>query len=114
MKLVSLYTVPLCTINGLSRLTKLMMIKGAGTADSNRIGWPIQIESRSFAGPYHEGAYLLFPNLFQFVLETVDTFTIDIRLIQFVPVVDNTLGEEILPYIQIDSLFNNIHPRVLC
>ena len=84
------------------------MIKGAGTADSNRIGWPIQIESRSFAGPYHEGAYLLFPNLFQFVLKAVDTFTINICLIQLVPAVDNAFGEEILPQVQIDSLFNNL------
>jgi len=69
MELASLYTVPLSTINGLSRFTKLTMSKGAGTADSirkfsnrpiafelNQIGQPIriQIESRSFAGPYLE------------------------------------------------------------
>jgi len=33
MELVSLYTVPLSAVNGLSRLTKLTMSKGASTAD---------------------------------------------------------------------------------
>jgi len=53
---VSLYTVPLSAVNGLSRLTKLTTSKGTGTADSirkisnrpitfesNRIGWPIRV-----------------------------------------------------------------------
>ena len=40
MELASLYTVPLSTVNGLSRLTKLMTSKGAGTAD------PIQKSNR--------------------------------------------------------------------
>jgi len=52
------------TDNGLGHLTKLTTSKGAGTYDwirkfsnrpipseSNRIGWPIPFESRSFAGP---------------------------------------------------------------
>jgi len=35
-ELASLYTVPLSAVSGLSRLTKLTMSKGAGTADSIR------------------------------------------------------------------------------
>jgi len=36
----------------------------------------------------HEEAYLLFPNLFQFTLESIDTFTINIRLVQLVPAIE--------------------------
>ena len=65
-ELASLYTVPLSAVNSLSRLTKLTMSEGAGTADSirtfsnrpipfksNKIGRPIRIriEFRSFTGP---------------------------------------------------------------
>jgi len=46
-ELASLYTVPLSTVNGLSRLTKLTTSKGAGTADSIRkfSNRPIPFES---------------------------------------------------------------------
>jgi len=66
----------------------------------------------------HEEAYLLFPKLFQFVLKAVDTFTINICLIQLVPAVNNTFGEENKNFLKSRLILCltifHVWPRVLC
>jgi len=76
--------------------------------------WPHQ--DQSFLDPVwpwglaelvHEEAYPCLLDSFWFVLETIDTSTVNVSLVQFVPSINNLLWEEVFPNVQITAMFNN-------